>query len=127
MCQFKWGQNSTSLPSFGSVVHVIVARRIFLELSCLFHQTVMNLTFSNRQIWENIVNPNQTAPGQGLQCFSFGVHLSSALVVSQTRLFKVQDNYINAFVCQLFSARPRSAEYTIGICLERAKKTENSI
>ena len=28
---------------------------------------------SNRQIWENIVNPNQTAPGQGLQCFFHSV------------------------------------------------------
>ena len=43
---------------------------------------------------------------------------------SRTKLFKVQDNYINVFVCQLFSARPRSAECKIGICLERAKKAE---
>ena len=81
---------------------------------------------SDRQIWVNIVNPNQTAPDQGLRCLPFRVHLSSALVFSQTKLFKVQDNYINVFVCQLFTARPRSAEYTIGICLERAKKAENS-
>ena len=43
---------------------------------------------------------------------------------SRNKLFKVQANYINVFVCQLFSARPRSAEYKIGICLERAKKAE---
>ena len=81
---------------------------------------------SDMQIWVNIVNPNQTAPDQGLRCLPFRVHLSSALVFSQTKLFKAQDNYINVFVCQLFTARPRSAEYTIGICLERAKKAENS-
>ena len=86
----------------------------------------MKSKFSDRQIWAIIVNPNQTAPDQGLRCLSFRVHLSSALVFSQTKLFKVKDNYINVFVCQLFSARPRSAEYTIGICLERAKKAENS-
>ena len=54
------------LPSLGSVVHVVVAQRIFHELSCLFHHTVMSLKFSDRQIWANIVNPNQTAPDQGL-------------------------------------------------------------
>ena len=76
----------------------------------MFHHTVMSLKFSDRQIWANIgVDPNQTAPDQGLWCLSLCVHLSSALVFSQTKLFKVQDNYINAFVCQLFSVRPRSA------------------
>ena len=58
-----------SLPSLSSVVHVVVAQRIFPELSCLFHQTVMNFKFSDRQLCVNIVNPNQTAPDQGLQCF----------------------------------------------------------
>ena len=48
---------------------------------------------TTKQIQANIVNPNQTAPGQGLRCWSFRVHLSSALVFSQTKLFKVQDNY----------------------------------
>ena len=45
---------------------------------------------------------------------------------SQTKLFNVQDNYINDFVCQLFSPRHGrpSAEYTTGICLERNKKAE---
>ena len=115
------------LPSLDSIVHVVVAQRIFHELLCLLHHTVMSLKFSDRQIWANIVNPNQTAPDQGLQCLSFRVHLSSALVfISQTKLFKVQDNYINVFVCQLFSARPQSAECTIGICLQRVKKAENS-
>ena len=71
-------------------------------------------------------NQNQTALDQGLRCLSFRVHLSSALVFSQTKLFKVQDNYINVFACQLFSARSRPNEYTIGICLERAKIAENS-
>ena len=51
----------------------------------------MSLKFSDRQIWSNIVSPNQTAPDQGLQCLSFRVHLSSALVFSQIKLFKVQD------------------------------------
>ena len=69
--------------------------------------------FSDRQIWTNIVNPNKTTPDQGLRCLSFRMHLSSALVFSRTKLFKVQDNYINVFVCQLFSAPPRSAEYKI--------------
>ena len=82
--------------------------------------------FSDIQIWANIVNPNQSAPDQDLRCLSFRVHLSSALVFSQTKLFKVQDNYINVFVCQLFSVRPRPAEYTIGICLEREKEAENT-
>ena len=86
----------------------------------------MSLKFSDRQIWANIVNPNQTAPDQGLWCLSLRVLLSSALVFSQTKLVIVQDNYINALVCQLFSARPRSAKYAIGLCLERAKKAENS-
>ena len=66
----------------------------------MFHHTVMSLKFSDRQIWANIVNPNQTAPGQGLWCLSFSVHLSSALVFSQTKLFNIQDNFINVFVCQ---------------------------
>ena len=57
------------LPSLGSVVHVVVAQCIFHELSCLFHHTVMSFKFSDRQIWVNIVNPNQTAPDRGLQCF----------------------------------------------------------
>ena len=94
------------LASLGSVVHAVVAQRIFHKLSCLFHHTVISLKFSDRQIWANIVNPNKTAPDQGLQCLSFRVHLSSALVFSRTKLFKVQDNYFNVFVCQLFSARP---------------------
>ena len=97
------------LPSLDSVVHVVVAQRIFHELSCLFHHTVMSLKFSERQIWENIVNPNQNASDRGLRCLSFRVHLSSALVFSQTKLFKVQDNYINDFVCQMLTPRPRSA------------------
>ena len=97
------------LPSLGSVVHVVVAQRIFHELSCLFHHAVMSLKFSDRQIWANIVNPNQTSPDRGLRCLSFRVHLSSALVFSQTKLVKVQDSYINVFVCQMFSPRPRSA------------------
>ena len=118
-CQFYWGQNSAMLlPSFGSVVYAVVAQRIFHELSCLFHHTVMSLKISDRQIWANIINPNETAPDQGLRCLSFRVHLSSALVFSRTKLFKVQDNYINGFVCHLFSARPRSTEYKIGMCLE---------
>ena len=96
-------------PSLGSVVHVVVAQRIFHELSCLFHHTVMSLKFSDRQNWANIVNLNQTTPDRGLRCLSFRVHLSSALVFSETKLFKVQDNYINDFVCQMFSPRPRSA------------------
>ena len=54
------------LPSLGSVVHVVVVQRIFHELSRLFHHTVMSLKFSDRQIWANIVNPNQTAPDRGL-------------------------------------------------------------
>ena len=91
---------------------------MFVSLSCY--------ESSDRQIWVNIVNPNQTAPDQGLRCLPFRVHLSSALGFSQTKLFKVQDNYINVFVCHLFTTRPWSAEYTIGICLERAKKAENS-
>ena len=90
----------------------------------MFHHTVMSLKFTDRKIWANIINPNQTAPDQGLWCLSYSVHLSGALVFSQNKLFKVQDNYINEFVFQLFSARPRSAEYTIGLCLERAKKAE---
>ena len=53
------------LPSLGSVVHVVMAQRIFRELSCLFHHTVMSLKFSDRLIWANTVNPNQTAPDQG--------------------------------------------------------------
>ena len=41
----------------------------------------------------------------------------------QTKLFEVQDNYINVFVYQLFSARPRSAEYMIRICyIEEQRK-----
>ena len=95
------------LPCLGSVVHV--AQRTFHELSCLFHHTVMSLKFSARQIWANIVNPNQTSPDRGLRCLSFRVHLLSALVFSRTKLFKVQDNYINDFVCEMFSPRPRSA------------------
>ena len=125
--QFNLGQNSAMLlRSLGSVVHAVVDQRIFHELSCLFDHTVISLKFSDRQIWANNINLNKTAPDQGLQCLSFCVHLSSALVFSRTKLFKVQDNYINMFVCQLFSARPRSAEYKIRICLERAKKIENS-
>ena len=68
------------LPSLGSVVHAVVAQRIFHELSFLFHHTVINLKFSDRQIWANIVNPNKTAPDQGLRCLSFRVHLSSVRV-----------------------------------------------
>ena len=56
------------IPSFGSVVYVVVAQRIFHELSCLFHHTVMSLKFSDKQILANIVIPNQTAPDQGLWC-----------------------------------------------------------
>ena len=99
------------LPSLGSVIHAVVAQHIFHELSCLYHHTVISLKFSDIQIWANIVDPNKTAPDQGLRCLSFIVRLSSALVFSRTKLFKVQNNYINVFVCQLFSARPRSAEY----------------
>ena len=91
------------LLSLGSVVHVVVAQHIFHELSCLFHHTVMSLKFSDRQILANIVNPNQTSPDPGLQCLPFCVHLSGALVFSQTKLFKVQDNYINDFVSRMFS------------------------
>ena len=76
------------LPSLGSVVHVVVAQRIFHELSCLFLHTVMSLKFSDRQIWANIVNPNQTAPDRGLRCLSFRVHLSSALVFSKPNYSK---------------------------------------
>ena len=68
------------LPSFGSVVHAVVVQRIFHGLSCLFHHTVMSLKFSDRHIWANIVNPNKTAPDQGLRCLSFRMHYSSAFV-----------------------------------------------
>ena len=62
------------LASLGCVVHVVVAQRIFHELSCLFHHTVMSLKFLDIQIWANIVHPNQTVPDQGLRCLSFRVH-----------------------------------------------------
>ena len=43
---------------------------------------------SERQIWVNIVNPNQTAPDQGLRCLPFHVHLSSALVLGKPNYSK---------------------------------------
>ena len=43
---------SMLLPSLGSVVHVVVAKRLFHELSCLFHHTVMSLNNSCRcAVW----------------------------------------------------------------------------
>ena len=114
------------LPSLGSVVHVVVAQRIFHELSYLFHHTVMSLKFSDRQIWANIVNPNQTAPDRGLRCLSFRVHLSSALVKPNYSKFKIITSMISCVKCFHLDHGRTSAEYTIGICLERDKKTENS-
>ena len=49
----------------------------------MFVSSYCHHKFSDRQIWANIVNPNQTAPDWGLQCLSFRVHLSSALVFNQ--------------------------------------------
>ena len=78
------------LPSLGSAIHVVVAQRIFHELSCLFHHTVMSLKFSDRQIWANIANPNQTAPDQSLSgvCHSvciFRINYSKFKIITSMR------------------------------------------
>ena len=39
------------------------------------------ILFSNRQVWANSVNPDQTAPkGLGLQCLPFHLHLLDTLI-----------------------------------------------
>ena len=36
--------------------------------------------FSDRQVWANSADPDQTAPGQGLHCLQFPLHLLDALL-----------------------------------------------
>ena len=35
--------------------------------------------FSDRQVWANTLDPDQTAPDQGLHCLPFGLHRLDSL------------------------------------------------
>ena len=48
------------LLSSDFVIHVVVAQCIFYKLSCPFRHTIIIPKFSDRQVWENSVNTNQT-------------------------------------------------------------------
>ena len=48
--------------------------------------------FSDRQVWVNSVDPDQTAPGgavwSGLHCLPFRLHFLDPLISSETTLFQ---------------------------------------
>ena len=48
--------------------------------------------FLDRQIWANSVDPDQTAPDQGLHCLPFRLHLSDTSLYVQTLMFNFDDN-----------------------------------
>ena len=44
--------------------------------------------FSDRQVWANSADPDQTAPDQGLRCLQFPLHLLDTLFDGKATLFK---------------------------------------
>ena len=44
--------------------------------------------FSDRQVWANSADPDQTAPDQGLHCLPFPLHLLDSLLYGRATLFK---------------------------------------
>ena len=44
--------------------------------------------FSDRQVWANSIDPDQTAPDQGLHCLPFCLHLLDASLYTKATLFK---------------------------------------
>ena len=43
---------------------------------------------SDRQVWANSVDPDQTAPDQGLLCLPFRLHLLDVLLNGKATLFE---------------------------------------
>ena len=53
----------------------------------------MFLSFSDRQVWANIADPDQTAPDQGLHCLQFPLHLLDALLKGKAILLNFKGDY----------------------------------
>ena len=58
----------------------------------IFHEYSNDPKFLDRQVWANSVDPDQTAPDQGLHCLPFSLHLLDSLLYSKMILCQFQDN-----------------------------------
>ena len=54
---------------------------LFIPLKLSFGLNYCNdLKFSDREVWANSADPDQTAPRRGLHCLQFRLHLLGALL-----------------------------------------------
>ena len=61
--------------------------------------------FSDRQVWTNSADPDQTAPlqsDQGLHCLQFGLHLLDALLYNKASSFNFRVTTANFSGVQIF-------------------------
>ena len=58
--------------------------------------------FLDKQVWAKGVDPDQTAPDQGLHCLLFRPHLVDALLYGKATLFKFSGDYSKFFRCPIF-------------------------
>ena len=59
-----------------------------VDFSWLLYVCHNDPKFSDRQVLANNVDPDQTAPDQGLQCLPFYLHLSDTLFYGKITLLK---------------------------------------
>ena len=62
---------------------MFVVGSVFLDDFCIPNDP----KFSDRQVWANSVDLDQTAPDQGLHCLPFNLHLLDALLYIKAILF----------------------------------------
>ena len=58
--------------------------------------------FSDRQVWANSADPDQTAPDQGLHCLQFPLHLLDSLLCGRATLLKFSSDYNNSLGVRIF-------------------------
>ena len=76
---------------------------MFYFKSSIHYHTYRNVPkFSDRLAWANNVDPDQTAPDQGLHSLPFRLHLLDSLVSGRAKLFKFYYNYNNFLGVRIF-------------------------
>ena len=112
-CKFNWlrfKSDNAQIHSFLIFVDISVCNYVVLcwwEAGCCpgYHN---DLKFSDRLVWANSADINQTAPDQGLHCLEFRLHLLDALLYgkqpcSNFRVItaKIQVSEYLGFLCYL--------------------------
>ena len=88
------------MNSFLSALHI----SIFIMYSCVSHRVINSNyrngpKFSDKQVWANSVDPDQTASDQGLHCLPFRLHGLDTLLYGRATLFELKRDYSKFFRC----------------------------